>query len=131
MACVVYILEYPSLLPSTAHLYSYQKKYCESLYPFDIISLYSLSVPFSLFRICCVRTIFDSFHVTYIKLAMSYFHNPEWLFLCSWLYKGFEEIVLYHIWYCNYFTIFLYLQSISKCMWKLFVNLFILWILIV
>lgn len=62
-------------------LYSYRRRHCESPYPFDIVSLYSLSVQIHFFSNCCARSVFNSIHVAYIKLEMSYFHDHEWLFL--------------------------------------------------
>lgn len=114
--CCAYILVYPPLLPSTAHLYSYQQRYLGSLYPFDIVSLYRFSLPSSSFKDLFLWTLFDLFHVTYRKLAMSYFHYHEWLFLYSWFFKHFEEIVLYHNWYYQHiipFFIFTWYLKIS------------------
>lgn len=100
---------------------------------FNIVSLYRFSVPLSFFKelFFFVWTLFDIVQVTYRKFAMSYFHYHEWLFLYSWLFKHFEEIVMYHNWYYQHITPYLYLHGIWKFLWKLFVNLFILWILII
>lgn len=109
----------PPLLPSTAHLYSYQHRYRGSLYPFNIVSLYRFSVPLSFFKelFFFVWTLFDIVQVTYRKFAMSYFHYHEWLFLYSWLFKHFEEIVMYHNWYYQHITpiFFIYMVFENFC----------------
>lgn len=88
------------LLPSTAHLYSYQQRYCESLNHFNIhdflsscsVSLYictcTIFIVLNLYWVyfICIIILFVSCHVTKINLEMPCFHYQKWSFLYFWCF---------------------------------------------